>query len=76
MRFVQHQRRRQWLGLLVLAPLLLAGCGSSNPSAADSANAPIVPVVTAHRENLSSRLSIAAEFEPYQEVNVYAKVSG
>jgi RND family efflux transporter MFP subunit len=54
----------------------VAGCGSSGKSAAESAIAPVAPVVTAHRENLSSQLSIAAEFQPYQEVNMYAKVSG
>jgi RND family efflux transporter MFP subunit len=55
---------------------VLTECGSGGKSAADSAVAPVVPVVTAHRQDLSSRLSIAAEFQPYQEVNMYAKVSG
>ena len=54
----------------------VAGCGSAGKSAPVSALAPVAPVVTAHRENLSSQLSIAAEFQPYQEVNMYAKVSG
>jgi len=53
-----------------------SGCGSSSKSAASSETAPIAPVVMAHRQGLSSQLSIAAEFQPYQEVNVYAKVSG
>ena len=55
---------------------LLAGCGSSSKSADAATNAPIVPVVTVERRDLSSALSIASEFEPFQEVNVYAKVSG
>src|ERR1700733_372037 len=54
----------------------VAGCGSGGKSSVDSGLAPVAPVVTAQRENLSSRLSIAAEFQPYQEVNMYAKVSG
>jgi RND family efflux transporter MFP subunit len=62
--------------LLGIACCLLAGCGSSSKPVDDAVNAPVAPVVTAHRENLTSRLSIAAEFQPYQEVNVYAKVSG
>jgi RND family efflux transporter MFP subunit len=62
--------------LLGIACCLVAGCGSSGKPVEDAANAPVAPVVTAHRENLTSRLSIAAEFQPYQEVNVYAKVSG
>lgn len=56
--------------------VVVAGCGSGAKSDADSGLAPVAPVVIAHRENLSSQLSIAAEFQPYQEVNVYAKVSG
>jgi RND family efflux transporter MFP subunit len=62
--------------LLSILCCLAAGCSSSRKPADDAANAPVAPVVTAHRENLTSQLSIAAEFQPYQEVNVYAKVSG
>src|SRR3984885_11075072 len=62
--------------LLGMACCLVAGCGSRGKPVDDAANAPVAPVVTAHRENLTSQLSIAAEFQPYQEVNVYAKVSG
>jgi RND family efflux transporter MFP subunit len=69
-------RRSSLSVLLGIACWLAAGCGSSAKSVDDAANAPVAPVVTAHRENLTSRLSIAAEFQPYQEVNVYAKVSG
>jgi RND family efflux transporter MFP subunit len=61
---------------LFLACAVVAGCGSNSKPDADSGVAPVAPVVTAHRENLSSQLSIAAEFQPYQEVNIYAKVSG
>jgi RND family efflux transporter MFP subunit len=64
------------IAVLFLVCGFVAGCGSGGKSAADSRLAPAAPVVTTHRENLSSQLSIAAEFQPYQEVNVYAKVSG
>jgi RND family efflux transporter MFP subunit len=37
---------------------------------------PSVAVVKATRENLSSTLTLTAEFEPFQEVDVMAKVSG
>jgi RND family efflux transporter MFP subunit len=63
------------LCLLMLAGLL-AGCGSSSKTADAAASAPIVGVVTVERRDLTSELSIASEFEPFQEVNVYAKVSG
>jgi RND family efflux transporter MFP subunit len=59
-----------------MACCLMAGCGSSGKPADEAARAPLVPVVTTRRESLTSQLSIAAEFQPYQEVNVYAKVSG
>lgn len=62
---------------LVACAALLAGCGASGkPEAASSANAPHVAVVAIQRHNLSSTLEIASEFQPYQEIDVYAKVSG
>src|ERR1700722_20841 len=62
--------------LLGMACCLVAGAAAAESPVDDAAHAPVAPVVTAHRENLTSELSIAAEFQPYQEVNVYAKVSG
>jgi RND family efflux transporter MFP subunit len=53
----------------------LSGCGSGS-KANDPANAPRVSVVQVERRNLASKLEIAGEFQPYQEINVYAKVSG
>ena len=67
----------QPLTALGFAALLLAGCGSDAKSgAADAANAPTAAVVKVQRRNLSSELSVASEFQPRQEVDVYAKVSG
>src|ERR1700719_4761647 len=62
------------LPLLIAA--LLAGCGSTGKTKADAANAPNVAVVKVTRQNLSNELEIASEFLPYQEIDVYAKVSG
>jgi RND family efflux transporter MFP subunit len=60
-----------------LAALLLPGCHSGDGVRADSqANAPHVAVVKATRKDLSSTLEIASEFQPFQEINMYAKVSG
>jgi RND family efflux transporter MFP subunit len=65
------------LPMIFLAAGFLTGCGSaSKPGADNPANAPIAAVVTVQRQDLASQLTIAAEFQPYQEVNVYAKVSG
>jgi RND family efflux transporter MFP subunit len=70
-------------GLLVLfcaaAALFstLAGCGRADNASADNpANAPRVGVVKVARHDLASDLEISSEFEPFQEINVYAKVSG
>jgi RND family efflux transporter MFP subunit len=54
----------------------LAGCGPWGDKARVDANAPVVPVVKVERKNLNSQLSIASEFQPFQDVFVYAKVSG
>ncbi len=80
MRSSHKLRRRNYaraLLALVLTTGLLAGCGSISKTGADSpANVPIVAVVKVARKDLSSTLQIASEFLPYQEINVYAKVSG
>jgi RND family efflux transporter MFP subunit len=55
----------------------LAGCGKADDASADNpANAPRVGVVKVARHDLASDLEISSEFEPFQEINVYAKVSG
>jgi RND family efflux transporter MFP subunit len=48
------------------------------PSSAqrEPGNAPAVPVVRVVRADLADTLSLSGEFRPFQEVNVYAKVSG
>jgi len=53
-----------------------AGCGSSQETTNADASAPVAPVVRVERKDLSSTLNIASEFQPFQEVSVYAKVSG
>jgi RND family efflux transporter MFP subunit len=68
---------RIWLALLpLLAAALLTGCGSAGKTKADEADAPSVAVVKVTRQNLSNELEIASEFLPFQEIDVYAKVSG
>jgi RND family efflux transporter MFP subunit len=67
---------------LALAPLGLAGCNSDpdikEPSKVvpSSSDAPTVAVTRPTREDLSRSISLTAEFRPYQEVQVHAKVSG
>jgi RND family efflux transporter MFP subunit len=58
---------------LFAAAILLGGCSGDR----DKANAaPSAGVVKVTRENLASTLEIASEFQPFQEIEVYAKVSG
>ena len=75
-----HKSRRRHLVQAVfflLAGGVLAGCGTSGKAVADSgASAPIVAVAKVQRRDLTSELNIASEFQPFQEVSVYAKVSG
>ncbi len=54
----------------------LAGCGESRKADADTADAPSAAVVKVTRGNIADTLEIASEFQPFQEVEVYAKVSG
>jgi RND family efflux transporter MFP subunit len=57
----------------------LIGCGEEHKAAAgDAANAPAAAaaVVKVARGNIADNLEIASEFQPFQEVDVYAKVSG
>ena len=69
--------RRCGFWLLPVAAVAVAGCGSTSKVAAENpADAPHVAVVTVARKTISSNLEIASEFAPYQEINVYAKVSG
>jgi RND family efflux transporter MFP subunit len=55
----------------------LIGCGGEHKAAADdAASAPVAAVVKVARGNIADSLEIASEFQPFQEVDVYAKVSG
>jgi len=65
-------------GLTVLSTLacfVFTGCKSNSPlvKADDPLGASVARVV---REDLSSTLTVAGQFQPYQEVDLHAKVSG
>jgi RND family efflux transporter MFP subunit len=61
--------------LLASVSLVSVGCRdtASQTKAAETAAASVARVV---RENLSSTLTVAGQFQPYQEVDLHAKVSG
>src|ERR1700689_3935963 len=77
---MHKQNISPYIALLIssaLLALLLPGCGTSRKAEAeDAAHAPTAPVVKVARRDLSNILEIASEFEPLQEIEVYAKVSG
>jgi len=65
----------KWL-LLVLGSLgCAAGCQRGNKVDA-APSAPAAAVVRVTRRDLANDMEIASEFQPYQEIEVYAKVSG
>jgi RND family efflux transporter MFP subunit len=73
------RRIHKILSLFIFAIFFVAliGCGEGHQAAAgDAANAPTAAVVKVARENIADNLEIASEFQPFQEVDVYAKVSG
>src|ERR1700731_132572 len=65
------------LQALFLLAGFTAGCGGAHKAAAgDASNAPAAAVVKVARRNISDSLEIASEFQSFQEVDIYAKVSG
>jgi RND family efflux transporter MFP subunit len=73
MRFANLRR----LFVFVAFSASLAGCGGAHKAEADATtNAPAAAVVQAARKDIADDLVIASEFQPFQEVDVYAKVSG
>ena len=61
--------------MVALGSLLAGGCARSQPVNAD-ASPTTVAVVKVARRDLVNDLEIASEFQPFQEIEVYAKVSG
>jgi RND family efflux transporter MFP subunit len=61
----------------LVAAALCCGCGGADKTnASNPADAPHVAVVSVTKQNISSTLEIASELQPFQEISVYAKVSG
>jgi RND family efflux transporter MFP subunit len=57
--------------------LLVSGCSRTGPvEAAAAPTPPTVPVARVEPEDLSHSLVLTAEFRPYQEIDVMAKVAG
>lgn len=67
-----------FVAAIVTSIVATASCARSGGAEATRtvADVPTVAVVQVTRANLSSDLALTAEFEPFQEVDVMAKVSG
>jgi RND family efflux transporter MFP subunit len=62
-----------WSALVALPCFVLTGCNGKYAESPPPATASVAPVT---RGDLSSTLTVAGEFQPYQEVELHAKVSG
>jgi RND family efflux transporter MFP subunit len=65
--------------IAIAAVSLTSSCSKHDPVQASTvkpAEAPTVPVAKASTEDLSHGLVLTAEFKPYQEVDVMAKIAG
>jgi len=67
--------------LRIVAPIVLtafAGCSASHAASerADAASPPAVAVARVTRGDIAQSITIAAEFRPFQEIEVHAKVAG
>jgi RND family efflux transporter MFP subunit len=69
---------RVGLPAAALAAMALTGaaCSGERASAARTGDAPTVAVAKIDRGDISQSLTIAAEFRPFQEIEVHAKVAG
>lgn len=81
MSFAPISHKRRWsLGVLIAAALvlivLLRAWQGRAPRAATAAPIPVVQVARADREDLFKEITVPAEFRPYTEVELHAKVSG
>jgi len=61
---------------MALAALAGSACSRSRAAASDPPDVPTVAVAKAARGDIAQSLTIAAEFRPFQEIEVHAKVAG
>ncbi len=68
------------IATVTLAVGIMTACssraGTTNAARTAAASLPVVAVSKAAKTDLSSTIALTAEFSPYQEVDVMAKISG
>jgi len=82
MTFAALAMNRRW-GVAILGGVIVVGIlvvrpwqGRARAVAADATGAPVVAVARVEREDLFREITFPAEFRPYAEVELHAKVSG
>jgi RND family efflux transporter MFP subunit len=74
---VPRKRRTRRLLPFLASTLLLASCSSdAAKKGPDLAAAPTVAAAKVRRADLTRAVAVTAEFRPYQEIDVHAKVAG
>ncbi|HEX5284222.1 MAG TPA: efflux RND transporter periplasmic adaptor subunit [Bryocella sp.] len=68
--------RTIWSCAAIFLPAVIFTCGCNNADQKQPPSSPTVAVAVAQRGNISHVLSVAGQFQPYQVVDVHAKVSG
>src|SRR5437667_10574412 len=72
-----HLRLHTGAGLLALLVMIGSSCNRARKVEAQTVpDVPTVAVARVTREELSHNLTLTAEFKPFQEIDVMAKVSG
>lgn len=67
----------RWTAIVVATLAGLSSCSKkSPPPPAQSGQPPVVAVVPASRQTLDNTVKLVAEFRPYREIDIMAKVSG
>ncbi len=66
-----------WMPAVVATLLVATGCSRDfHTEAKSEPPAPVVPVAKVARADLARQVALTAEFRPYQEIDVHAKVAG
>src|SRR5262245_20747873 len=64
------------LGGCAVALILATGCWRPGAASPASGDPPTVAVVKIERRDLAHELTLTADFRPFQEIDVHAKVAG
>lgn len=76
-RIIRNSKAVRVLITCFMCALSFASCSSNSAKdGPESVSGPIVAAAKVHRSDLTRALEVTAEFRPYQEIDVHAKVAG